>query len=200
LVCILRANRLLRTELKNESASDKIVYFAMAHSIISKVSLLALVFPVSLLLQYFPLPPAVYSFCQKLLNTIYSAAGHLLLFSLLLNKDNLLFGLRREEEALGSEHSIAEIPVLPAAAEPAPAAPAAPEPEASAEVLEPQPAKLSADVEEKKREVYAAMETGKYYLQPDLTLNYLAAELSWSRTNLSFVINKGVCRQNKVDF
>ncbi len=199
LVRIFRANRLLRKALKDESASDKIEYFALANSIISKTSLLALIFPVSLLLQYLPLAPHAYYFGQKLLFTVFSASGHLLLFSLLLNKDSLSFGLNQVTETPGPAPS--EPDLLPAAAalEPQPAEPWVSRPEKPAETLERPPVKLPEDLEAKKREIYAAMETGRYFMQPDLTLNFLATELGLSRTALSAIINQGF-GQNFYDF
>src|SRR5688572_9958749 len=145
---IFRANRLLRKKLKDESASDKIEYFALANSIISRTSLLALIFPVSLLLQYFPMPADVYYFGQKLLYTIFSASGPLLLFSLLLNKESLNFGLNQTKESPESTTSGSETPKVCVAPELQNAASSLSTPEVSGEATESSLVKFPDNLEE----------------------------------------------------
>lgn len=55
------------------------------------------------------------------------------------------------------------------------------------------------NIEEKKQELLQRVEVKKLYLQSNLTLNSMAVEIGWSRTHLSYIINKGF-DQNFYDF
>ncbi len=161
---IFYANKLLRKRVKNESANDKIEYYTLANNIISKVGVFALIFPLSLLMQYVPVPVSIYSFSQKLLFVGFSISGHLILFSLLLHRNSLGYTLPDKVSPTVEQN------------------------------VEP-----SIDLLAKKQELVTAMSTQKYYLKKGLTLNFLAQELGWSRTSLSFIINNGF-GQNFYDF